>query len=154
MLPLAATLAIFKAMLDSPSVAAKHKAQVAEAGDYLTKRLATMAALVDKSMPPVAAFFDTSPCGKGGRQRELGKTLLFDITCRLAWRVPLTKLVELNRDVCLYLATLLLAALAWVGETLIMPEGIWIMMMTREAFNNILLKEASCNYDNCGLVSR
>ena len=29
-----------------------------------------------------------------------------------------------------------------------------ITMMTREAFNNMLLKEASRNYDNYGLVSQ
>ena len=45
MLPLEATLAIFKAILDSPSVVLKDKGQVAEACDYLTEWLAT----VDKS---------------------------------------------------------------------------------------------------------
>ena len=43
-------------------------------------------------------------------------------------RVPLTKLVELDGDVHPYLAalmvaTLMVAALAWVGETLVVPEG-------------------------------
>ena len=36
-LPLVATLAIFKTMLDSPSIVLKDKGQVAEAGDYLAK---------------------------------------------------------------------------------------------------------------------
>ena len=35
-----------------------------------------------------------------------------------------------------------------------MLEGMQIMTMTMEAFNNMLLKETSCNYDNCGLLSR
>ena len=36
----------------------------------------------------------------------------------------------------------MVAALAWVGETLVVPEGTRISMMTREAFDNMLLKEA------------
>ena len=42
----------------------------------------------------------------------------------------------------------MVAALAWVGETLVVPEGTRITMMTREAFDNMLLKEVSHNYDN------
>ena len=67
MLPLVATLAIFRAMLDSPFIVPKDKAQVAEVGDYLSKRLATIISLVDDRKPAVAAFFNTIPRGKGGR---------------------------------------------------------------------------------------
>ena len=48
----------------------------------------------------------------------------------------------------------MVATLAWVGETLVVLEGTWITIITREAFNNMLLKEASHNYDNYGLVSQ
>ena len=48
---------------------------------------------------------------------------------------------------------LMVATLAWVGETLVVPEGTRITTMTREAFDNMLLKEAGHNYDNYGLVS-
>ena len=48
----------------------------------------------------------------------------------------------------------MVAALVQVGETLVVPEGTRISTMTREAFDNILLKEASRNYDNYRLVSR
>ena len=48
----------------------------------------------------------------------------------------------------------MVAALAWAGETLVVPEGTRISTMTREAFDNMLLKEARHNYDNYGLVSR
>ena len=75
----------------------------------------------------------------------LGKTLLFDVTRRLAQRVPLTKLVKLDGDVHPYLAALMVATLAWVGKTLVVPEGTHITTITREAFENMLLKEASCN---------
>ena len=47
----------------------------------------------------------------------------------------------------------MVATLVWVGETLVVPESTHITMMTREAFNNMLLKEVSRNYDNYGLVS-
>ena len=47
----------------------------------------------------------------------------------------------------------MLATLAWVGKTLVVPEGTRITMMSREAFDNMLLKEAGCNYDNYRLVS-
>ena len=47
----------------------------------------------------------------------------------------------------------MVAILAQAGETLVVPEGTHIITMTREAFNNMLLKEASCNYDNYRLVS-
>ena len=68
--------------------------------------------------------------------------------------VLLTKLVELDGDIRPYLAALMVATLAWAGETLEVPEGTHISMMTREAFDNMLLKEAGCNYDNYGLVNR
>ena len=110
--------------------------------------------LVDKSMPIVAALFDAIPIGKGGRQRGPSKTLLFDVIRGLAHRVPLTELVKLDSDVYPYLATLMVAALAQAGKTLVVPEGTHITMMTREAFDNMLLKEASHNYDNYGLLSR
>ena len=122
-------------------------------GNYLAAQLATIAALLDKSMPIVAALFDAIPRGEGGRQRGLGKILLFNVTCRLAHRVPLIKLVELEHDVHQYLATLMVATLVWAGKTLVVPEGTYITTMMREALDNMLLKEASHNYNNYGLVS-
>ena len=105
-------------------------------------------------MPIVAALFDAIPKGKGGKQRGPSRTLLFDVACGLAHRVPLTKLVELDGDVHPYLTTLMVAALAMAGETLVVPEGTRISTMTREAFDNMLLKEAGHNYDNYRLVSQ
>ena len=49
---------------------------------------------------------------------------------------------------------LMVAALAKADDTLVMPEGTQIMTITREAFNIMLLKEASYNYDNYGLASK
>ena len=84
MLPLVATLAILRGMVDSLSVEPQDKVQVAEASGYLAKWLATMAALLDKSMHEVVALFHAIPHGEGGRQIELGKTLLFDIAYGLS----------------------------------------------------------------------
>ena len=74
-------------------------------------------------MPIAAALFDAIPRGEGGKQRGPSRTLLFNVTRGLAHRVPLTKLVELDGDVHPYLAALMVAALAWAGETLVVPEG-------------------------------
>ena len=109
---------------------------------------------MDKSTPVAAALFDAIPRGEGGKRRGLSRTLLFDVTRGLACRVPLTNLVELDGDIHLYLAALMVATLARVGETFVVPEGTRISTMTREAFDNMLLKEASRNYDNYRLVSR
>ena len=70
-----------------------------------------------------------------------------------AQRVLLTKLVELDSNIHPYLAALMVATLVWVGKSLAVPEGTCITTMMREAFNNMLLKEAGHNYDNYGLVS-
>ena len=91
-------------------------------GDYLAKRLANIAALVDKSTPTVVALFYAIPQGKGGKQRGPGETLLFEVAHGLAQRVLLTKLVKLDGDVCPYLATLMVATIVWVGETLVILE--------------------------------
>ena len=61
--------------------------------------------------------------------------------------------MELDRDIHLYLTKLMVAALVWVGESLVMFEGIQIRIMTRKAFNNMFLKESSCKYDNYRLFS-
>ena len=108
---------------------------------------------MDKSTPTAAALFDAIPRGEGGKRRGPSRTLLFDVARGLARRIPLTKLVELDGDVHPYLAALMVAALARVGETLVVPEGTRISTMTREAFDNMLLKEAGRNYNNYGLVS-
>ena len=123
-------------------------------GNYLAEWLATIAALVDKSTPIAAALFDAIPRGEGGKQRGPSRALLFDVTCGLAHQVPLTKLVELDGDIRPYLTTLMVATLARVGKTLVVPEGTRISTMTGEAFDNMLLKEAGHNYDNYWLVSR
>ena len=76
---------------------------------------------MDKSTPTVLALFDTILCGKGGRQRGQGKTILSEVARGFSQRVPLTKLVKLDGDVWPYLTALIVATLAQVGVTLVMP---------------------------------
>ena len=71
----------------------------------------------------------------------------------LAGRVLLTKLVELDGEICLYLTALMVAILAQAGETWVVSKGTWITTMIRESFDNMLLKETSHNYNNYRLVS-
>ena len=61
-------------------------------------------------------------------------------------------MVHLDGDLHPYLAVLMVATLVWVGKALVMSEGIQITIITREAFNNILVEEANHNYDNYGMV--
>ena len=154
MLPLVATLAIFKAMLDSSLVAPKDKGQVIEAGDYLDKWLVIVVILVDKSIPTVVALSDAIPCSNGGSWRGPSKSFLLEIARGLAHRVLLTKVVELDGDIYPYFAALIVATLAQAGKTLVMLEGMQIMTIIREAFDNMLLKESGHDYDSYGLVSR
>ena len=49
---------------------------------------------------------------------------------------------------------LIVISLARAGEVLVVAEGTHITMMTREAFDNILLYKPSNNYDNYGLVRK
>ena len=60
-------MAIFKATLDNLSIALNDKEQVAKAGNYLAKWLATMATLVDISVHSVAAFCGAILHGEGGK---------------------------------------------------------------------------------------
>ena len=112
-----------------------------------------MATLRHKNTPIVVALYDIVLHSKGVRQRVPGKTLLFDAAYRLACRVQLTKLLDLDGNICLQLITLMVAALAKVGEALIVPEGIKITLMRWEALDNMLLKKTSRNYGTYGLIS-
>ena len=86
---------------------------------------------MDENTPAVVALFYAILHGEGGRWRELCKTLSFDIAHKLAQRVLLTKLIELDGDGQPYLAALMVAALVQVGETLVVPEGTRITTMMR-----------------------
>ena len=48
----------------------------------------------------------------------------------------------------------MVAMLVQAGEALVVPEGMQIMIITRDTFENMLLKEAGCSYNNDRLVNR
>ena len=52
--------------------------------------------------------------------------MLQDIARGLARRVPLTKLVTIDADVCPYLASLLVAAMHRAGDELVIPTDLRI----------------------------
>ena len=79
---------------------------------------------------------------------------MLDIAHGLEYRVLLTKLVELYKDVYPYLAILIVALLAWTGEAQLVPEDMQITMMTWEAFYRMLMRGAGYNCDDYGLVRR
>ena len=74
-------LAIFKAMLDSNSVDPKGKEQVTKANNYLAKRLVSVAVVLNKSTPKVAALYNIIPYSKVSGRQWLSITLLFNVTC-------------------------------------------------------------------------
>ena len=53
----------------------------------------------------------------------------------------------------IYLTAVMVAALTWAGEALVILEGIGITTMVREALD-MFLKEAGHNYNSYKLVSR
>ena len=61
--------------------------------------------------------------------------------------------MQLDRNINLYLAALMMEMLVQAGEVLVVPEGTQIMMMTREAFENLLLSEADPNFNNYRVIS-
>ena len=85
-------------------------------------------------------------------RRGPSRTLLFDVARGMARRIPLTKLVQLDSDVRPYLASLMIAAMAKAGDRLAYPEGMALQPMTKAAFDNMLLEDASKVYDNYGLI--
>jgi len=117
---LAAVVGVLAETEASPMLAEVDKQDVSEAIQYLAERVAALVQLVDPSAPSVN-FVDQLPRGENGRRRGPARTLLFDVACGLARRVPLTKLVALDGDVRPYLASLMVAALARAKDKLVVP---------------------------------
>jgi hypothetical protein len=80
--------------------------------------------------------------------------MLNDIARELARHVPLTKLVQLDGDVCPYLASLMIAALNKAGDELVVPDTLRIRKLTEEAFDNLLKAEAGRTYDNYRTIAK
>jgi len=149
---LAGVMGVLSATERSPMLSDGDKEVVSDAIRYLAERVATVTSLADPSAPTVN-FVDNVPRGEGGRCRGPGRTLLFDVARGLARRVPLTKLVALDGDVRPYLASLMVAALHRAKDKLVVPNDLEIQTVTREQFENMLVREAGKSYDNYGTIS-
>ena len=66
------------------------------------------------------------PWGDGGGCRRPAKSMLIDVDRGIARRVPLTKLVALDSNIHPYLALLMLAALNYAKDKLVVPDNLEI----------------------------
>jgi hypothetical protein len=135
---LAATMGVLALSEKSDVLPDVEKQEVSDAIRYLSERIATVTALVDKSAPTIN-FADAVPRGS---RRGPSRTLMFDVARGLARRVPLTKLVALDGDVRPYLASLMVSALHRAGDKLIVPDSLQLKRVSEEAFEEMLKKEA------------
>ena len=69
-----------------------------DAKAYFAERLVAVISLVDKFDLSINMLIDALLRGEKGHRRP-SKTLLYDVARSLACWVPLTKLVELDRDI-------------------------------------------------------
>ena len=126
-LPVLATIiSLLDTTVANENAAEVDRQKTAEAMCYLTKCLTALTSLVDPSAPSVSNAFtpDVIPSGESGHRCRSSRTLLFDIARGLAYRVPLTKLVELDGNVWPHLATLMVATLVWAHKMLTIPDAL------------------------------
>ena len=76
--------------------------------------------------------------------------MLFDVARGLARRVPLTKLVDLDYNVRLFLAALMVSALHWAGKKLIVLTGLEFERVATSIFNEMIAKKAGQVLDSRG----
>ena len=128
---LAALIGILTASKGSPMLNDTDREDVSEAITFLAERLATTSALIDSPKASVN-MLELVPRGEGGRRNGLAKYMLIDVARVLARRVPLTKLIALDRDIRPYLASLMVAALHRAKYKLVIPNDLEIKRVTRE----------------------
>lgn len=145
---LAAVMGVLSLSEESPMLPDSDKGEIRDAISYLGERIATVSALVDPSTPTIN-MAELLPRGRRGPTR----TMMFDVARGLARRVPLTKLVALDGDIRPYLASLMVAALHRANDKLVIPDDLEIEKVTREAFENMLAKQAGATYDNYGTIA-
>lgn len=67
---------------------------------------------------------------------------MFNVTKELDRRVPLAKLVHLNRDICLYLVSLMVVALSQAKEALVVPDNLELHRSLHNHFNSLFAKNS------------
>ena len=78
---------------------------------------------------------------------------MYDVARQLSRRVPFPKLVNLEKDVRLYFATILVDAVFMAGETLKVPEGMKLEAVPAGDWQRTLMEMAGSNYEAYGLVA-
>jgi hypothetical protein len=79
--------------------------------------------------------------------------MLVHVARGLAQQVPLTKLIALDSDIRLYLASIMVAARHRAKDKLIVPNNLKIKRVTREQFDLMLQMEAGRTYNNYGTIA-
>ena len=93
-------------------------------------------------------------CSKDSKYKGLRRTIVYNITHRLAQQVLPNRYAKLDGDIRPYLAALMDAKLVWAEEALVALKSTYITMIIREAFDNILLHKARCKFNTNSLVSK
>ena len=92
----------------------------------MVQRVLQVVAATDKQL---AAEFEPrqSRRGSGGQPYTL-----YDVARQLGRRVPFPKLVNLEKDIRTYFATILVDAVATAGGTLVVPEGLKVKTVPQQ----------------------
>ena len=128
---LAAVIGILTASKDSLMLNNTDREDIVEAITFLAKRLATTSALIEDPKTSIN-MLELVPRGEGGRRKGPAKSMLINVARGLARRVPLTKLIALDSDIRPYLVSLMVAALHWAKDKLVVPNDLEIKRVTRE----------------------
>ena len=72
---------------------------------------------------------------------------LRDVARNLQKRISLTKLIEYNEHIRPYLAALMVAAVASMGEKLVIPDNLQLKKVTEEEFRDLLSELSNKAYD-------
>lgn len=72
----------------------------------------------------------------------------------LARQVPLTKLVQLNRDIHLYLVSLIVVALSCTKEALVVPDDLELQRILCGRFNLLLAENTDKDYHAYGTLEQ
>ena len=77
---------------------------------------------------------------------------MWDVARAFARRVPMTKLVHLDANIQPYLAALMIAALKHHKETLKISDSINYEIVPDAEWQNMILRDASKNYNQYGVI--
>jgi len=88
------------------------------------------------------------------RKGDTEPTTLFDVARRFARKVPLTKLVSLEDDVCPYLACVIIDAILTSNETLVVPANLPLERKPKDKWEEYKATMAGRTYQAYGSLSK